>query len=98
MPAWDVLSGKQAYAAPAIPAAVSAGEASGWLAVGIAVAIAAVQLFATGLLKHRVLWPAHMSIKALRVLHAGRVGDQVAWLAAGLAMLAGGIVAVSVVH
>jgi len=44
------------------------------------------------------LWPAHMSIKALRVLHAGRVGDQVAWLAAGLAMLAGGIVAVSVVH
>jgi len=98
MPAWDVLSGKQAYAAPAIPAAVSAGEASGWLAVGIAVAIAAVQLFVTGLLKHRVLWPAHMSIKALRVLHAGRVGDQVAWLAAGLAMLAGGIVAVSVVH
>jgi hypothetical protein len=49
-------------------------------------------------LKIRVLWPAHVSIKTLRALHAGRIGDQVAWLTAGLAMLTAGIVAVSVLH
>jgi hypothetical protein len=39
-----------------------------------------------------------MSIKALRALHAGRVGDQLAWLVAGLAMLTVGVVVASVVH
>ena len=98
MPAWEVLSGKQAYAAPVVPTEASSGGFSGWLAVGIAVVIAAAQLFFAGLLKNRVLWPAHVSIRALRVLHAGRVGDQIAWLTAGLAMLAVGVIAVSVLH
>lgn len=96
MPAWDVLSGKQAYAAPGVPTEVGGGECSGWLALGVALVIAAAQLFAAKWLKHRVLWPAHMSIKALRVLHAGRVGDQLAWLVAGLAMLTAGVVVASV--
>jgi multicomponent Na+:H+ antiporter subunit D len=96
MPAWDVLSGKQAYAAPGVPSEASGGELSGWLAVGIALLIAAAQLFAASLLKQRVLWPGQISIRALRALHAGRVGDQVAWLCAGLAMLTGCIVAMSI--
>lgn len=98
MPAWDVLSGKQAYVAPSVPTDARGGEFSGWLAVSVALVIAAAQLFAAKWLKHRVLWPAHMSIKALRVLHAGRVGDQLAWLVAGLAMLTVGVVVASVVH
>jgi multicomponent Na+:H+ antiporter subunit D len=98
MPAWDVLSGKQAYAPPGVPTGARGGEFSGWLAVGVALVIAAAQLFAAKWLKHRVLWPAHMSIKALRALHAGRVGDQLAWLVAGLAMLTVGVVVASVVH
>jgi multicomponent Na+:H+ antiporter subunit D len=98
MPAWDVLSAKQAYATPAMPPAASAGEFSGWLAVGIALVIAAAQLFLAGLLKNRLWWPAQVSIRALRALHAGCVGDQLAWLAAGLAMLTAGIAAVSVLQ
>ncbi|WP_333680637.1 complex I subunit 5 family protein [Dyella sp.] len=98
MPAWDVLSAKQAYATPAVPPAASVGEFSGWLAVGIALVIAAAQLFLAGLLKNRVWWPAQVSIRALRALHAGCVGDQLAWLAAGLAMLTAGIAAVSVLQ
>lgn len=98
MPAWDVLSGKQAYAPPGVPTDARGGEFSGWLAVGVALVVAAAQLFAAKWLKHRVLWPAHMSIKALRALHAGRVGDQLAWLVAGLAMLTVGVVVASVVH
>jgi multicomponent Na+:H+ antiporter subunit D len=98
MPAWDVLNGTQSYAAPGVPSPARSGAGAGWLAVGIALVIAALQLFATKLLKQRVLWPANVSIKALRTLHAGRVGDQVAWLAAGLAMLTVGIVAVSAMH
>ncbi len=98
MPAWDVLSGKQAYAPPGVPTDARGGEFSGWLAVGVALVIAAAQLFVAKWLKHRVLWPAHMSIKALRALHAGRVGDQLAWLVAGLAMLTVGVVVASVVH
>jgi multicomponent Na+:H+ antiporter subunit D len=96
MPVWEVLSGKQAYASPGVPTDARGGEFSGWLAVGVALVIAAAQLFAAKWLKHRVLWPAHMSIKALRVLHAGRVGDQLAWLVAGLAMLTVGVVVASV--
>lgn len=96
MPSWDVLSGKRAYAAPGVPAVVHGDEWSGWLSVAIALAVAAVSLFGARWLQHRVLWPAHVSLKTLRILHAGRVGDQVAWLAAGLAMLTAGIVAASV--
>lgn len=98
MPSWSVLSGEQHYSAPDVPAEVAGGPLSGWVAVGCAVAIALAQLFAAKWLKIRVLWPAHVSIKTLRALHAGRIGDQVAWLTAGLAMLTAGIVAVSVLH
>jgi multicomponent Na+:H+ antiporter subunit D len=93
MPAWPALSGAQSYVTPAVPSAVRSGALSGWLAVALAWAIAAAQLFGGRLLKRRVLWPAHISIKALRALHAGRVGDQVAWMVAGLAMLTAGIAA-----
>lgn len=95
MPSWPVLSGAQVYAAPDVPVAAPGGALSGWLALACAIAIAAAQLFAAKWLKQRVLWPAHMSIKALRALHAGRIGDQVAWLTAGLAILTAGIAAIS---
>lgn len=98
MPDWDALSGAHVYASPDVPGAARGAAWFGWLAVSLAIAIAAVQLFAAKLLTQRVLWPANISIKALRALHAGRVGDQVAWLAAGLAMLTVGIAAVSAMH
>lgn len=95
MPAWQVLDGKQAYVSPAVPAALARSDMSGWMALGVALVIAGAQLFAAKLLKQRVLWPAHITIRTLRALHAGRIGDQVAWLAAGLAMLTAAIVAVA---
>ncbi|GAB2561677.1 NADH dehydrogenase [Dyella jejuensis] len=95
MPAWSVLSGAQAYVVPAASAPSSSSEFFAWLALGLAMVIAALQLFAARLLEHRALWPAHVSIGALRSLHAGRVGDQVAWLVFGLALLAAGIAAVA---
>lgn len=98
MPSWSVLSGEQTYAVPGTPLAAAGSAFSGWLAVLCAIVIAAAQLFATKWLKQRVLWPAHVSIKTLRALHAGRIGDQVAWLAAGLAMFTVGMAALSALH
>ena len=58
-----------------------------WLSVGLALAIAAIDLFrgAAGQSLTRVLSPIS---NALQALHSGIVGDYAAWLAVGLALFA----------
>lgn len=98
MPPWSVLDGAAAYAIPTVATAEAGSGLSGWIAVGLAMLIAATQLFASRLLKTRALSVMGAPLRLLRAVHPGRIGDQLAWLVAGLAMLTVGIAAVNVLH
>jgi multicomponent Na+:H+ antiporter subunit D len=91
-----VLGAPAAVAAPAAPAAWTvSGAALGVLSTGLAVLVALAALHRDRLPRGpgRLVRPVVAAVTGLRALHSGHVGDYVAWLVLGVAVL-GALIAV----